>query len=66
VAESLLKKGFKLGDSKGRYLPAAPLLLTGDAAQKVLRLLGNLEDNDDVQNVYSNAEFDDATLAALS
>jgi len=66
VAESLLKAGFKLGESNARYLPVTPLMLTGDPAQKVLRLLSNLEDNDDVQNVYSNAEFDEAALAALS
>jgi YebC/PmpR family DNA-binding regulatory protein len=29
----------------------------GEDAEKVLKLLENLEDNDDVQNVYSNADF---------
>jgi YebC/PmpR family DNA-binding regulatory protein len=65
VAEALTKKGLKLGESKTRYLPLTPKKLVGESAQKVLRLLNNLEDNEDVQTVYSNAEFDDETLAAM-
>jgi len=36
-----------------------------EAAQKLLRLVDALEDSDDVQNVTTNADMDDATLAAL-
>ena len=36
-----------------------------DSSERLLRLLDMLEDLDDVQNVYSNAEFDDAVLAEL-
>ena len=36
-----------------------------DSTESLLRLLDMLEDLDDVQNVYSNAEFDDAVLAEL-
>lgn len=31
--------------------------LKGEDAEKVLKLLENMEDNDDVQNVYTNADF---------
>jgi YebC/PmpR family DNA-binding regulatory protein len=34
-----------------------------EAGEKILRLLDNLEENDDVQNVYSNATFSEALLA---
>ena len=34
-------------------------------ADKLLRLLDTLEDLDDVQKVYSNAEFSDELLAEL-
>jgi len=37
-----------------------------EAGEKIMKLLDNLEDSDDVQNVYSNAEFSDALLAKLS
>jgi transcriptional/translational regulatory protein YebC/TACO1 len=33
--------------------------LSGKEAQQVIRLLELLEDNDDVQNVYSNFETED-------
>jgi transcriptional/translational regulatory protein YebC/TACO1 len=37
-----------------------------DRAQSLMKLVGNLEDDDDVQNVYANFEVDDATLAKLA
>ncbi|MAU96810.1 MAG: YebC/PmpR family DNA-binding transcriptional regulator [Fulvimarina sp.] len=37
-----------------------------EKAQSVLRLIGNLDDDDDVQNVYANFEVDDAVMAKLS
>jgi transcriptional/translational regulatory protein YebC/TACO1 len=30
-----------------------------------VRLVDNLEENDDIQHVYTNAEFDDRTVAEL-
>jgi transcriptional/translational regulatory protein YebC/TACO1 len=33
--------------------------------EKIMKLLDNLEDSDDVQNVYSNVEFSDALMAKL-
>ena len=37
-----------------------------ERAQSILKLIGVLEDDDDVQNVYANFEVDDATMAKLS
>ncbi|GHA80738.1 YebC/PmpR family DNA-binding transcriptional regulator [Cognatilysobacter bugurensis] len=37
--------------------------VAGDTAQQVAKLLGWLEDMDDVQSVYSNADLDEAALA---
>jgi YebC/PmpR family DNA-binding regulatory protein len=37
-----------------------------EAGEKILRLLDNLEENDDVQNVYSNATFSEALLSKLA
>lgn len=37
-----------------------------EAARKVMRLIDTLEDNDDVQNVYSNVDLSDDVLAKLS
>jgi len=37
-----------------------------DGAEKIIKLIDTLEDLDDVQNVYSNAEFSEDVLARLS
>ncbi len=37
-----------------------------DRAQSLMKLIGVLEDDDDVQNVYANFEVDDETMAKLS
>ena len=37
-----------------------------DKAQTMLKLIGLLEDDDDVQNVYSNFDVDEETLASLT
>lgn len=40
-------------------VPETTVACDGDTAEKALRLIDTLEDLDDVQNVYSNAEFPD-------
>jgi len=40
--------------------------LTGKEAESALKLISALEDNDDVQNVYSNLDVDDATLESVA
>ncbi len=37
-----------------------------DRAQSLMKLVANLEDDDDVQNVYANFEVDEETMAKLS
>lgn len=46
--------------------PATEVALELEDAEKVIRLVDMLEDLDDVQNVYSNADFSDEVLANLS
>lgn len=45
--------------------PSTNVSLDVDEAQKMIRLLDMLEDLDDVQQVYSNADISEDTLAAL-
>jgi YebC/PmpR family DNA-binding regulatory protein len=47
-------------------MEAKQLAHPAGATAKVLTFLEALEDHEDVQNVYSNAEFDDAALEALA
>lgn len=47
------------------YLPRTTVQISGETAEKVLRLVENLEENDDVQRVHANFEIDDAEMQAL-
>ncbi len=47
------------------HLPKTTVQVAGETAEKVLRLVESLEENDDVQHVYANFEIDDAEMAAL-
>jgi transcriptional/translational regulatory protein YebC/TACO1 len=38
-------------------IPEAEVSLDADATSKVVKLIDRLEENDDVQNVYSNVEI---------
>jgi YebC/PmpR family DNA-binding regulatory protein len=42
------------------------LKIEGENAEKLLKLIGLLEENDDVQNVYANFDIDDAEIARIS
>ncbi len=59
----------KFGDPKKAALAWRPqnmVAVDDEAGEKILKLIGALEDNDDVQNVYANAEFSDALVAKMS
>jgi YebC/PmpR family DNA-binding regulatory protein len=42
------------------YIPSTYATVSGEAAEKMLKLIDLLEDLDDVQEVYHNAQFEDA------
>lgn len=52
--------------AKFAFVPTITAPAQGDAAEALMELVEALEDNDDVQEVYTNAEFDAATLQKLS
>ena len=43
-------------------VPSTTVSLEGKAAEQVLRLISRLEDLDDVQSVYSNADIPDEIM----
>jgi YebC/PmpR family DNA-binding regulatory protein len=47
------------------WRPKARTPITGDAASSLMKLLETLDDDDDVQKVYSNEEIDAAELESL-
>jgi YebC/PmpR family DNA-binding regulatory protein len=54
VLNALGDKGFETLDAEISMVPDVEVSLDNDATAKVVRLIEKLEDNDDVQNVYSN------------
>lgn len=63
VCEAMRDQGLEPEDAELTQRPASWVELDGDAAESVLKLLEALEDLDDVQNVYSNADFPEHLLA---
>jgi YebC/PmpR family DNA-binding regulatory protein len=57
VVKALEEKSFETTSAEISMVPEAPVTLDNDATAKVLRLVEKLEENDDVQNVYSNIDI---------
>ncbi|OAN28249.1 YebC/PmpR family DNA-binding transcriptional regulator [Pseudomonas oryzihabitans] len=65
VNEALTAAGYKADEAEVTMIPSTSATLDLDTAQKVLKLIDMLEDLDDVQNVYSNADIPDDIMAQL-
>ena len=59
VNEALKEAGFKAEEAEVTMLASTTAELDAEMAEKVMKLIDALEDLDDVQNVYTNAEFPD-------
>ena len=58
----------KFGDARKSKLvwkPQNTIAVDDEAGEKILKLIGALEENDDVQNVYANFEISDALMQKL-
>jgi YebC/PmpR family DNA-binding regulatory protein len=58
----------RFGEAKKASLvwrPQNTINVDDEAGEKILKLIGSLEDNDDVQNVFANFEISDALMANL-
>ena len=59
VRDALESAGFKREMAEVSMIADQRITLDDEKTRKVLRLIDNLEDNDDVQNVYSNMDIPD-------
>jgi len=59
VREALEKAGYTFSSAEIAMIPKNTVQLNKEQAESVMKLIEKLEDNDDVQNVYHNAEFPD-------
>ena len=66
VAEALKQAGVTTDGQKFTFIPDTTVPVADETvARQILRLCDALEDDDDVQNVYSNLEIPDELLAKL-
>ncbi len=65
VRETLEKKGFPISSASVTMLPKNSVPLTGRDAERMLRLMDALDDNDDVQNVYANFDISEEVMEGL-
>ena len=62
VKDALVKKGLAISEAKIEWLPQSTVRVTGEDAKTLVKLLGVLDDLDDVQNVEGNFDIDEAAL----
>lgn len=65
VKEAMVAAGHEPAMAEVTQQPSTAVTLELDDAQKVMRLVDMLEDLDDVQNVYHNADVSDEVMAQL-
>ena len=66
ITEGLEKEGFKSTSAEFTRIPQNTIEVTDEkTAINIMRLLGRLEEHDDVQNVYANFDIDDDLMAKI-
>lgn len=66
VVEALENNKIKIAASNLGQIPQNYIKLEGKQAQQLLRLMEELEDHDDVQNVWANFDIDEEEIAKYS
>jgi YebC/PmpR family DNA-binding regulatory protein len=66
VRDALEGAGFTIVNADVTMVPTTTIRVEGKDAQQMLRLMEQLEDHDDVQNVYANFDIEDSVLASLA
>ncbi|MFC8529395.1 YebC/PmpR family DNA-binding transcriptional regulator [Nocardia sp. NPDC057227] len=65
VRTALQAGGIDYDSAESGFQPSVSVAVDADGARKVIKLVDALEDSDDVQNVYTNADISDEVLAEL-
>ncbi len=66
VRRALIEKNLTLDNASLQWIAKNIINVAGDNAEKMMKLIESLEDCDDVQNVYSNADFDEEFIKQQS
>ncbi|HCR04313.1 MAG TPA: YebC/PmpR family DNA-binding transcriptional regulator [Gemmatimonadetes bacterium] len=65
VQEGLGRAGIEPSQTEMSMIPKAGVDVAGEDAERLIKLIGLLEDHDDVQKVYSNGNIDEELLARV-
>ncbi|NUP73887.1 MAG: YebC/PmpR family DNA-binding transcriptional regulator [Sinomonas sp.] len=65
IRDALKDAGIEYDTDEAEFVPSMEVELDADGARKFMRLVDALEDLDDVQNVYTNADMSEEVMAAL-
>ncbi|RNC81926.1 MAG: YebC/PmpR family DNA-binding transcriptional regulator [Phycisphaera sp.] len=63
VKVAIEEAGIEITEAQIAKIPDDTVAVAGEDAKKVVNLIEGIEDNDDVQSVYTNADIDAASLA---
>ncbi|MDI6731577.1 MAG: YebC/PmpR family DNA-binding transcriptional regulator [Candidatus Margulisbacteria bacterium] len=66
VRDALKTRGFNPTSAEVTMIPLTTVKVVGEDAQKVIKLVSSLEDNDDVQAVHANFDISDAEMERIS
>ncbi len=66
VLDALHERGIETMEARLGMVPKNSVRVEGRDAERLIALLEALEDHDDVQNVYSNLDIDEALLSELA
>ncbi len=65
VKQAILAKGVEPTSSEISLIPQTTVRLEGNQARQLLKLMEELEEHDDVQNVYANFDIPDEVMAEV-
>jgi len=65
ISDSLKNGGIETEEEKLQYIPKQEMVLDKEKTIKIMHVIEELEDLDDVQNVFSNLQITDEALEAL-
>lgn len=62
VRKAIIESGLNIENASLQWIAQNYINVSGEDAEKVVRLIEALEDSDDVQNVYTNANIEESSL----
>jgi transcriptional/translational regulatory protein YebC/TACO1 len=66
VRTAIENAGIEIADAEIAKIPDNTIELRGEEAQKLMNLVDALEDNDDVQKVFTNVDIPQDELASMN